>query len=36
MAIIDNFTKEELEQIVKDCTSYRELAKKSWLRFYWK
>ena len=28
MAIIDNFTKEELEQIVKDCTSYRELAKK--------
>ena len=28
MAIIDNFTKEELEQIVKDCTSYRELAKR--------
>lgn len=27
MAIIDKFTKEELEEIVKHCCSYRELAK---------
>lgn len=28
MAMIDNFTKEELEQMVKESTSYRELARK--------
>ena len=28
MAIIDNFTKEELEQMVQESTSYRELARK--------
>ena len=28
MARIDNFTKEELEQIVSECCSYRELARK--------
>lgn len=28
MAYIDNFTKQEIENIVANCTSYRELAKK--------
>ena len=32
MAIIDNFTKEELEQIVQNSKSYREVIKKLGLR----